>query len=148
MKRYILYLLRWQSSGIVLAPILEIMKNQNVVLVTIIANLIGGMIFYWVDKKIFKEKKMDNNLNDIINHFGLKNQLIKLNEEIGELIVACMDNNCFQDDVIEELADAHVLLRQIQLFYNIKDKQIKKVMKEKTNRTIERIGSDYYKNHR
>lgn len=91
---------------------------------------------------------MDNNLNDIINHFGLKNQLIKLNEEIGELIVACMDNNCFQDDVIEELADAHVLLRQIQLFYNIKDKQIKKVMKEKTNRTIERIGSDYYKNHR
>lgn len=57
MKRYILYLLRWQSSGIVLAPILEIMKNQNVVLVTIIANLIGGMIFYWVDKKIFKERK-------------------------------------------------------------------------------------------
>lgn len=91
---------------------------------------------------------MEEKLKEIINHFGLNNQLVKLNEETGELIVACMDNNCFQDDVIEEIADVHVLLRQLQLFYNIKDKQIKKVMKEKTNRTIERIYSDYYANHR
>ena len=55
MKRYILYLLRWQLSSPILALVLYILKI-NVILETIIANLIGGMIFYFVDKKIFKKE--------------------------------------------------------------------------------------------
>ena len=31
-----------------------ILLNTNEILETIIANLIGGMIFYWIDKLIFK----------------------------------------------------------------------------------------------
>ena len=54
MKRYILYLLRWQLSSPILALVLYILKI-NVILETIIANLIGGIIFYWVDKKIFNK---------------------------------------------------------------------------------------------
>jgi putative flippase GtrA len=52
MKRFLLYLLRWQLSTPILALVLYIL-NTNEILETIIANLIGGMIFYWVDKKIF-----------------------------------------------------------------------------------------------
>ena len=56
MKRYILYLLRWQLSSPILAIVLYILKT-NVILETIIANLkyLGGIIFYWIDKKIFNK---------------------------------------------------------------------------------------------
>ena len=53
MKKYILYLIRWQLSTPIIALILYLM-HTNELIETIIANLIGGMIFFWVDKKIFK----------------------------------------------------------------------------------------------
>ena len=55
MKKYILYILRWQLSTPILALVL-CMLHTNEILETIIANLIGGIIFFWVDKKIFNEK--------------------------------------------------------------------------------------------
>ena len=55
-KRFILYLLRWQLS-VVLAPILSVMTGTVAVLPTITANLIGGAVFYYVDRKIFEAKK-------------------------------------------------------------------------------------------
>lgn len=53
MKRYILYLLRWQLSTPILALVLYLLST-NEITETVIANLIGGMIFYWIDKLIFK----------------------------------------------------------------------------------------------
>lgn len=55
MKKYLLYLLRWQLSTPILAIVLYLL-NFSEIYETIIANLIGGMIFYWVDKKIFSNK--------------------------------------------------------------------------------------------
>lgn len=52
-KKYITYLFRWQLSTPILAIVLYIL-HTNTMLETIIANLIGGLIFFWVDKKIFK----------------------------------------------------------------------------------------------
>lgn len=57
-KKYILYLLRWQLSSPILAICLYYLK-LGTILNTIIANLIGGLIFFWADKKIFKNKKED-----------------------------------------------------------------------------------------
>ena len=54
-KKFILYIFRWLCSTPILALVLYLL-NTNELLETIIANLIGGCIFYWVDKKIFKEK--------------------------------------------------------------------------------------------
>lgn len=57
MKRYLLYLARWQLSGIVLAPVLYLMTGANPIesaTATVVANLIGGAIFFWIDKKIFR----------------------------------------------------------------------------------------------
>lgn len=56
MKQYLLYLLRWQISSPILALCLYYLK-LGTILNTIIANLIGGMIFYWVDKKILVRGK-------------------------------------------------------------------------------------------
>ena len=62
MKRFLLYLGRWQLSSLVLAPVLAMMTQQSVtqprvILATVVSNLVGGAIFFWVDKRIFKEKR-------------------------------------------------------------------------------------------
>ena len=55
-KKYTLYLIRWQLSTPILAIVLKLLSNMNTLTATIIANLIGGLIFFWVDKIIFKKK--------------------------------------------------------------------------------------------
>ena len=55
-KRYFLYLCRWQLSTPLLAIILIVLSAFNTWIATIIANLIGGLIFFWVDGFIFKSK--------------------------------------------------------------------------------------------
>lgn len=50
---YILYIFRWICSTPIIALVLYLL-NLNVIIETIIANLIGGIIFYWIDRLIFK----------------------------------------------------------------------------------------------
>jgi DNA-directed RNA polymerase subunit RPC12/RpoP len=64
-KRYLLYLLRWQLSTPILAPIISYFKNSPTIFGTkddwlgaIVANLIGGLIFFWVDRFIFNSDKL------------------------------------------------------------------------------------------
>lgn len=54
-KRYLLYLIRWQLSTPILYFALAFLPIEDYFAKTIIANLIGGLIFFWIDKKIFKE---------------------------------------------------------------------------------------------
>ena len=54
MKKFVLYLLRWQCSSPVLAVCLIWLEPIGAVWATVIANLIGGVLFYFVDKRIFK----------------------------------------------------------------------------------------------
>lgn len=56
MIRFLLYLLRWQLSTPILALILLVMADFNTFTATVVANLVGGAIFFWVDKSIFKRK--------------------------------------------------------------------------------------------
>lgn len=53
-KKYLLYIIRWQLSTPILAVVLIWLANQNKWVATIIANLIGALIFFWVDRFIFK----------------------------------------------------------------------------------------------
>lgn len=55
LKRYLLYLVRWQLSTPILAICLMYLQF-GVTWNTIIANFIGGLIFFWVDKFIFTSK--------------------------------------------------------------------------------------------
>ena len=51
--KYLLYLLRWQLSTPLLAGVLYYLSNYDITTATIIANLIGGLLFFWVDRFIF-----------------------------------------------------------------------------------------------
>lgn len=61
-KRYILYLIRWQLSTPILAPIVAMFTHapwygtKESWVGAIVANLIGGLIFFWIDKIIFTSK--------------------------------------------------------------------------------------------
>lgn len=66
MKRFILYLIRWQLSTPILAPIIAWFKSSPSLFGTIedwsgaaVANLLGGTIFYWIDKFIFTSKAIE-----------------------------------------------------------------------------------------
>ena len=67
-KKYFLYLVRWQLSTPILAIVLKLLSNMSTLTATIIANLIGGLIFFWIDKIIFK-KTSDVPLWEIKNKF-------------------------------------------------------------------------------
>jgi len=57
MKKFFLYLFRWQLS----TPILWlVVRNLGAgIEATIIANLIGGAIFFWIDKFIFQSNNFE-----------------------------------------------------------------------------------------
>lgn len=64
-KRYFFYLIRWQLSTPILAPIEAYFKHSASVFGTTedwiaagVANLIGGLIFFWVDRFIFTSKTL------------------------------------------------------------------------------------------
>lgn len=84
---------------------------------------------------------MKNNLLKIIRHYGLKNQLRKLNEEVFELIEAIRDTRFFfsKTHIEEEFADVMVLLSQIKHYYNLDSNKLKKIMDYKINRQLERM---------
>ena len=53
--RFILYLIRWQLSGVVLYPVLLLMlPHTNELWATITANFVGGCLFFFVDRSIFR----------------------------------------------------------------------------------------------
>ena len=55
-KKYILYLIRWQLSTPILGVVLILLASMDTLVATIIANLIGGLMFFWVDKFIFRKR--------------------------------------------------------------------------------------------
>lgn len=101
---------------------------------------------------------MKKDLSKIIEHFGIRNQMKKLNEECYELIEAIgnyqdiepfsTENTnfkaIFKNHVIEEIADCLVLINQFIEYYEIDNNDVAKIMQEKTNRTLDRIESGYY----
>ncbi len=55
LKQYGVYLLRWQMSTPILAVCLIWLGGLGEVWATILANLIGGLLFFWVDRLIFRK---------------------------------------------------------------------------------------------
>ena len=58
MTRYLLYLVRWQLSTPILAVVIWLVHLPTL-WQTIVANLIGGLIFFWVDRFIFKSRTIE-----------------------------------------------------------------------------------------
>ena len=60
MKQFLIYLVRWQLSSPLLAICLMFLPF-GIVANTIISNLIGGIIFFWIDKRIFGRNEHETN---------------------------------------------------------------------------------------
>lgn len=54
-KKYLLYLLRWQLSTPILWLCISMLPFESLIQ-TIVANFIGGLLFFWIDRLIFKDK--------------------------------------------------------------------------------------------
>lgn len=99
---------------------------------------------------------------EIINRFGFRAQMKKLNEEVYEFLEA-VDNyedanmeqgdepyytteemNIFRDHVVEELGDVLILLTQFIARYKIEKEELDVWMDSKLERTMERIKTGYY----
>jgi hypothetical protein len=59
LRRYALYLVRWQLSTPLLAVVLIWLNALGALAATVVANLIGGLIFFWVDRFIFTSSAID-----------------------------------------------------------------------------------------
>ena len=57
-KRYGIYLLRWQASTPILAGVGILLASMGQLVAAIVANLIGGLIFFWVDQYIFTSQAL------------------------------------------------------------------------------------------
>lgn len=96
---------------------------------------------------------------DIMKHFGVRNQMRKLSEECYEFIesvdnyedVMNFINNASERDkelarefVIEEMGDMLILLTQFIAKYDIKKSELDYTMDAKLQRTVQRINTGYY----
>lgn len=101
---------------------------------------------------------------DIMNHFGLRSQMRKLDEETYELLEAInnyealiFENDCygdvytieelriFRDHIVEEMGDVLILLTQFIARYRIDKEELDEWMDSKLDRTEYRIKTGYYK---
>ena len=87
-------------------------------------------------------------LLNIFYHYGIFNQMKKLNEECYELIEAINDFMYETDDkklldcynhVTEEFADVMVVLEQFKTHYELDNERIMEIMEQKIDRQLERI---------
>lgn len=99
---------------------------------------------------------------DIINHFGLRRQMKKLNEECYEFLesvdnyedaIMDMETNdyytveevkIFRNHMVEEMGDVLLLLTQFIARYGIGKDELDIWMDYKLERTKQRISTDYY----
>lgn len=80
---------------------------------------------------------MENKLLTIFNTYGKSHQVSKLLEEVGEFIETVINED--KENMVQEMADCIVMLKQFQYYYGIEDKEIEEVMKYKIDRQLERI---------
>lgn len=59
-KKYLLYGLKWQGGTPIMALVVWLLPINNLIIKTIIANIIGAIIFYPIDNWIFGRDKNKN----------------------------------------------------------------------------------------
>lgn len=97
---------------------------------------------------------MKDKLLQIINHYGLYNQLKYIHSEYFELdeaIISYLNDECnyyseveesHKKEIMGEIADIMVMLKQFQYYYGIEDKQIEDIMSYKIDRQLDRISNE------
>lgn len=77
----------------------------------------------------------------VIEYYGKENQIKKTIEELDELkweLDFSADHRSI-DNIITEVSDVLNMIEQLKLIFNISDFKLKKEMKSKMDRTLERM---------
>lgn len=90
---------------------------------------------------------MDEHIKYIADFYGREKQSNQAVEELNELAVAIRHyekrkSSEDRKNLLEEIADAEIMLEQIKYMYGIPDGLIQKIKDEKICRQIERIKED------
>ena len=97
---------------------------------------------------------MKDKLLEIINHYGIMSQLKYIHSEYFELdeaIISYLNDECnyyseveegHKKEIMGEIADVMVMLKQLQYCLGIEDKQIGDIMNFKIDRQLERIKNE------
>ena len=80
---------------------------------------------------------MENKLLTIFNTYGKSHQVSKLLEEVGEFIETVINED--KENMVQEMADCMVMLKQFQYYYGITDEEIINNIQFKIKRQLERI---------
>lgn len=62
MKKFLLYLIRWEMSTFTLAPVISLLAIYGITnswIAAFTGNFIGACIFFWVDRWIFKSNAFE-----------------------------------------------------------------------------------------
>ena len=89
--------------------------------------------------------QVNDELLEIINHYGLKTQLKKFNEEVYELLESIIQKDN-KEHITEEYADVVLVLSQIGLYLNINPNEVDKIVDYKVKRTQEKIKKEIEEN--
>ncbi len=87
----------------------------------------------------------NDELLEIIKHYGLKAQLKKFNEEVYELLESIIQKDN-KEHITEEYADVVLVLSQIGLYLNIDPNEVDKIVDYKVKRTQEKIKNEIKEN--
>lgn len=93
---------------------------------------------------------IDEKLEKICQHYGIRGQLKKLSEEVFELQEAVIEHETvediteklYTDHIAEELVDVMVLWEQIRVHYGIPSQTIAAITTEKVERQLKRIEDE------
>lgn len=95
-------------------------------------------------------EEINKSVEYIADHFGTRNQQLKLIEELSELIkelaLDVANDRDITDKTISEIADVNILINQN--LYRAGDdtkEKVKQQIEYKLERTIQRINNGYYK---
>ena len=99
-------------------------------------------------------EEINGAIKGIADTFKIRNQQLKLIEELGELTREISkdiaNGRKISDDTISEIADVNILINQILHLSSNKDYNSKEKLKEhieyKLQRTLKRIEEGYYEN--
>ena len=101
---------------------------------------------------------MKEKLLQIINHYGIMPQLKYIHSEYFELdeaIISYLNDECnyyseveesHKKEIMGEIADVMVMLKQFQYYCDIEDKQIEDIMNFKIDRQLDRINKEVSNN--
>lgn len=91
-------------------------------------------------------KDRKEKIKEIVIHYGTKAQRLKAIEELTELAeVLIKDINkreYHRAEILEEVADVHIMLLQLKEIYRFTDEELEKMIDSKIRRTMRRVKDE------